>query len=375
LVVGYWLLVVGKALQTKKTAMQKSKFTIGNQQPTTNNQQPTTTRLGVILFNLGGPETLEDVRPFLFNLFSDPEIVRLPVKAMQKPLAWLISTARYKKSSGYYQLIGGGSPLRRITDEQAASLRDELGRRGIDASVYVGMRYWRPFTETAIDEIVRDGITELIALPLYPQFSVSTTGSSFKDFVSQLDQRGALRHIRRRYITRWHTNERYIATLAAQIAEAVRKFPDPDPRKIHLLFSAHSVPVSYIEKGDPYLRHIEETVRLTAEKLGAPYPVHLSFQSKVGPVKWLEPSTDAKIRELKAAGADQVLAIPISFVSEHIETLYELDILYKNLARDIGVRHYERVPAFNTDANFISTLADLVCGALDRSDVDSHSHA
>src|SRR5215470_19981346 len=135
-------------------------------------------KLGILLFNLGGPETLADVRPFLFNLFSDPEIVRLPSRAMQKPLAWLISAARHKKSSGYYAQIGGGSPLRRITEEQAAALREELDRRGFEANIYVGMRYWRPYAEEAIDQIIRDGVDELVLLPLYPQFSVSTTGSS-----------------------------------------------------------------------------------------------------------------------------------------------------------------------------------------------------
>ncbi len=328
---------------------------------TTDHRPPTTDqRLGIILFNLGGPETQSDVRPFLFNLFSDPEIVRIPVRAFQKPLAWIISTARHKKSSAYYSLIGGGSPLRRITDEQAAELREELQRRGIEANVYVGMRYWHPFTESALDQIERDGITELIVLPLYPQFSVSTTGSSTKDFAALLDARGGLRHIRRRYITRWHTHEGYLNLLAAQITEEIEKFPDPDPRNVHLLFSAHSVPQSYIAGGDPYLRHIEETVRLVSEKLGNQSPVHLSFQSKVGPVKWLEPSTDTKLRELNAAGVGQVLAIPISFVSEHIETLYELDLLYKELAEELGFKAYRRVPAFNTDPRFISALADLV---------------
>ncbi|MCI0390880.1 MAG: ferrochelatase [Acidobacteria bacterium] len=324
-------------------------------------------KLGILLFNLGGPETLADVRPFLFNLFSDPEIVRLPMRAMQKPVAWLIATARSKKSSGYYALIGGGSPLRRLTSEQAAALQEELARRGINSSVYVGMRYWHPFTERAIEEIIRDGITELIVLPLYPQFSVSTTGSSFKDFVSQLDRRGGLRHIRRRYITRWHTHEPYIATLAGQISEEVEKFPDPDPRNVHLLFSAHSVPQSYIENGDPYLRHTQETVHKVSEKLGNLSPIHLSFQSKVGPVKWLEPATDQKLRELKSQGVEQVLTIPVSFVSEHIETLYELDILYKKLAEELGFRAYRRVPAFNSSPKFISALADLVCEKLDRS--------
>ncbi len=317
-------------------------------------------KIGVILFNLGGPETLADVRPFLFNLFSDPEIVRLPIRALQKPLAWLISISRYKKSSSYYAQIGGGSPLRRITDEQAASLRDELKRRGIDANVYVGMRYWHPFTEKAIDEIVRDGITDLIVLPLYPQFSVSTTGSSFKDFVALLDRRDGIRQVRRRYITRWHTREPYINALAEQIIEEVNKFPDPDPPNVHLLFSAHGVPQSYIANGDPYLRHTQETMNKVCERLGNLSPAHLSFQSKVGPVKWLEPTTDRRLRELRAAGVEQVLAVPISFVSEHIETLYELDILYKKLAESLGFQAYRRVPAFNTRPGFIKALADLV---------------
>jgi ferrochelatase len=321
-------------------------------------------KLGVLLFNLGGPETLADVRPFLFNLFADPEIVRLPVRAMQKPLAWLISTARNKKSSGYYAQIGGGSPLRRITDEQAVALREELARRGVEANVYVGMRYWRPFTDAAIGQIVRDGVDELILLPLYPQFSVSTTGSSFKDFEALMDKRGGLQSIRCNYISRWHTHETYIKALAEQIAEEIEKFPDPNPQRVHLLFSAHSVPQSYIENGDPYLRETEETVRLVSEKLGELSPVHLSFQSKVGPVKWLEPSTDAKLRELAARGVEQVLAIPISFVSDHIETLYELDILYKKLADEIGIKTYRRVPALNCNPTFINALADLVCEKL-----------
>ncbi|MBX3277183.1 MAG: ferrochelatase [Acidobacteria bacterium] len=317
-------------------------------------------KLGVLLFNLGGPETLEDVRPFLFNLFSDPEIVRLPAAWMQRPLAWLISTLRNRKSSGYYALIGGGSPLRRITEAQAHELQKELLRRGIESSVYIGMRYWKPYTREAIDAIERDGVTDLVVLPLYPQFSVSTTGSSFKDFVRQLDARGGRRNIRRRYITRWHTHPGYIDVLAAQISQEIRHFPDPDPSRVHLLFSAHGVPQSYIDEGDPYLRHTETTVALVDERLGRRSPVHLSFQSKVGPVKWLEPSTDRKLRELRLEGAEQVLMVPVSFVSDHIETLYELDILYRKLAEEIGLRAYRRVPALNCNAAFISALADIV---------------
>ncbi len=321
-------------------------------------------RLGVLLFNLGGPEKPGDVRPFLFNLFSDPEIVRLPWKPAQKPLAWLIATTRYRKSVGYYKQIGGGSPLRRITEDQATALGKELGRRGIDARVYVGMRYWPPFTTDALSEIERDSISQLVVLPLYPQFSVSTTGSSFKEFVGLIDQRGGLRDLRRRYISRWHAHPGYVASLADQIVAEINAFPDPDPRHVHLLFSAHSVPQSYISRGDPYLNQIQETVRLVAERLGNRSPVELSFQSKVGPVKWLEPSTDQKLRELAARGVKQVLAIPISFVSDHIETLYELDILYRKLADELGIETYRRVPAFNCSPVFINTLADLVCDAI-----------
>ena len=325
-------------------------------------------KLGVLLFNLGGPETQADVRPFLFNLFADPEIVRLPVRALQKPLAWIISTARAKKSSANYQLIGGGSPLRRITDEQAEALREELQRRGIEAKVYVGMRYWVPFTAEALDQIERDGITELVLLPLYPQYSVSTTGSSYKDFDALLSGRRNLQNIQRQNINQWHTFDGYIAALASQIHERVSDFPNPDPAKIHLLFSAHSVPESYITNGDPYLEHTQETIKLVSERLSNRFPVHLSFQSKVGPVKWLEPSTDMKLRELKLAGVEQVLAIPVSFVSEHIETLYELDILYKDLAEELGLT-YRRVPAFNTDPRFIRALADLVTQQLQTESV------
>jgi ferrochelatase len=213
-------------------------------------------------------------------------------------------------------------------------------------------------------EIERDRVSQLVVLPLYPQFSVSTTGSSIKQLVGLIDERGGLRYLKRRYISRWHAHPGYIASLAQQIAEEIAGFPDPDPRHVQLLFSAHSVPQSYIARGDPYLSQIQETVRLVAEHLGGKSPVDLSFQSKVGPVKWLEPTTDQKLRELAAKGVKQVLAIPISFVSDHIETLYELDILYRKLAGEIGIETYRRVPALNCSPAFINTLADLVCDAI-----------
>lgn len=323
------------------------------------NSPPNKERIGVLLFNLGGPETLDEVRPFLFNLFSDPDIIRLPWRALQKPLAWLISTQRHKLSRGYYEQIGGGSPLRRITDEQARALEQALADRDIIARAYVGMRYWRPFLEDAIEEIRRDRVTHLVVLPLYPQFSISTTGSSLNRMNELTGANGAAA-ARVSVIKQWHDDANYLDALSASIAEELAQFPDQDPSRSHIVFSAHSVPVRYIEEGDPYLDQTRETVNGLMHRLGSSRPHSLSFQSKVGPVKWLGPSTDETIRRLAGDGASQLLLVPVSFVSEHIETLYELDILYRHVAEEVGVKQYRRVPALNCRSDFIGALAGLV---------------
>jgi ferrochelatase len=315
-------------------------------------------RIGVLLFNLGGPETLDDVRPFLFNLFSDPDIIRLPWRALQKPLAWLISTQRYKLSRGYYEKIGGGSPLRRITDEQARALERELGSQNITVKAYVGMRYWHPFLEDAIEEIRRDRLAHLVVLPLYPQFSISTTGSSLNRMRELIGADGnAARRVS--VIEKWHDDPNYLDSMAASINEELSKFHEQEPDRIHIVFSAHSVPVSYIDEGDPYLE-IQATVRELMQRIGSSRPHSLSSQSKVGPVKWLQPSTDETIRKLAGEGVSQMLLVPVSFVSEHIETLYELDILYRDVAKGVGIAEYRRVPALNCRPDFIGALASLV---------------
>jgi len=327
------------------------------------NSAPNKDRIGVLLFNLGGPETLDEVRPFLFNLFSDPDIIRLPWRALQKPLAWLISTQRHKLSRGYYEQIGGGSPLRRITDEQARALEQALVSRDIIARAYVGMRYWHPLLEDAIEEIRRDRVTHLVVLPLYPQFSISTTGSSLNRMNELIGANGtAASHVT--VIQQWHDDANYLDALAASIVEELAQFPDQDPTRIHIVFSAHSVPVRYIEEGDPYLDQTRETVDDLMQRLGSNRPHSLSFQSKVGPVKWLGPSTDETIRRLAADGVSQLLLVPVSFVSEHIETLYELDILYRHVAEEVGISQYRRVPALNCRSDFIGALASLVEKAL-----------
>lgn len=320
-------------------------------------QQVSKERVGVLLFNLGGPDTLDDVRPFLFNLFADPDIIRLPWRALQKPLAWMISTQRYKKSRTYYEKIGGGSPLRRITDEQARALEAALARRGMNARAYVAMRYWKPYTEEALEQIMRDDISHLVVLPLYPQFSISTTGSSLNR-VNTLVIENGYRLPTTSVVCSYEDDEGYIAALAASVAEKLAEFPDPD--RAHILFSAHSIPVSYVKQGDPYLEQTERTVELVMQRLGKDRPYTLSFQSKVGPVEWLSPATDATVRRLASEGVEQLLMVPVSFVSEHSETLYEMDILYGELAQEVGIKHYLRVPTMNCRTDFIDALASLV---------------
>ena len=323
----------------------------------------TNQRIGVLLFNLGGPETLADVRPFLFNLFADPDIIRLPWRAMQKPLAWLISTQRQKKSRSYYEQIGGGSPLRRITEEQARALECALASRNINARAYVGMRYWNPLIEEALDQIRRDQVDHLVVLPLYPQFSVSTTGSSLNRMHAIAAETG-YRLPEISVICSWEADANYIEAMAAAAREELAGFPDQDPLRTHILFSAHSVPVRYIDEGDPYLDHTKRTVELVMERLGVHRPHSLSFQSKVGPVEWLTPATNETIPRLARAGVTQLMLVPVSFVSEHSETLYEMDILYRDLAAESGISHYGRVPTMNCRPDFIEALATLVERAL-----------
>lgn len=328
-------------------------------------------RIGVLLLNLGGPDKIEDVRPFLYNLFSDPEIIRLPVKALQKPLAWLISTLRAKRSQKNYLEIGGGSPLREITEAQAEALENKLEQMGQDVKIYVGMRYWHPFTEEAISQIKRDGIKQVVVLPLYPQFSISTSGSSFRVLEEMWSTDPVLKQVDYTLIPSWYDNPGYLQSMADLIAQELDKFPDPN--RAHVFFSAHGVPVSYVEEaGDPYKEQIEECTRLIMESLGRSNQYTLAYQSKVGPVEWLQPYTDDALKELGKQGVKDLAVVPISFVSEHIETLQEIDIEYREVAEEAGIENFHRVPALNLHPGFIDSLANIVVDSLDS---NHHSFA
>ena len=326
-------------------------------------------RVGVLLLNLGGPETLSDVRHFLFNLFSDPEIIRLPFSWMQKPLAAFISTARARRSEANYKQIGGGSPLRRITEEQAIALTEQLRERGCEVRAYVGMRYWHPFTEEALADIKRDGIERLVILPLYPQFSISTSGSSFRLLEQLWAQDAALQKIDYTIVPSWYDCPGYVRSMAELIARELDRAKDPD--LVHLFFSAHGVPVSYVkEAGDPYQQEIEACTAEVLRALDRPNAHTLAYQSRVGPVEWLKPYTEDAIQELADRGIKDLLVVPISFVSEHIETLQEIDIEYRELAEEAGIDRFRRVPALDTHPTFIQALAGLTLDALDKPSVE-----
>ncbi len=316
-------------------------------------------RRGVLLFNLGGPEKLEDVRPFLYNLFSDPDIIRIKSRVLRHSLAWFIATTRQRKSRGLYRQIGGGSPLRKITEGQAAALKTRLGERGYPAAIYVGMRCWKPTIDEAAKRILNDGITHLVVLPLFPQYSVTTTGSCVKYFRGLADQCGLSSKADIRYVRAWFDNTLYIESMADLIKEGMRGFTDPSPERVRLLYSAHSIPARYVAQGDPYLEHTRKTVDLINSRLGSGSAFTLAFQSKVGPVKWLEPSTMEVLRQFGRNGISQVLAIPVSFVSDHIETLQEIDILYREVAEKAGIREFRRAASLNLYPKFIEALADI----------------
>ena len=325
-------------------------------------------RVGVLLLNLGGPEQPSDVRPFLYNLFSDPEIIRLPFAWLQKPLAWLIATSRAKTSQENYKEIGGGSPLRRITEEQAQALSANLKQKGKDAEIYIGMRYWHPFTEEAVNRIKSDDISDLVILPLYPHFSISTSGSSFRLLEDLWKEDSDLQKINYTVIPSWFDEPGYVQAMAKLLSQEIDQCEDPENAVI--FFSAHGVPVSYVEEaGDPYQKEIEGCVDAILKQLGRNNEHVLAYQSRVGPVEWLQPYTDDMLEALGEKGTKEIVVVPISFISEHIETLQEIDIEYREVAEEAGIHNFRRVPALNTDPDFIDALGNMVIEAQEKTEV------
>lgn len=309
---------------------------------------------GVVLFNLGAPPSLDAVEPFLFNLFSDPDVVRLPgpMRLMQRPLARWIAWRRAPESRKNYAQIGGRSPLLENTRKQAAALEAALGP---SYCVAIAMRYWQPRSDDAVRWLYERQASPLILLPLYPQYSLATTLSSVNDFRSALAEAGWNPPLR--VIESWYERPLFAELVANTIRAALAHC---DPAATHVLFSAHGVPLSYVQKyGDPYQRQVEASVQAVVARLSRDVSYSLCYQSRVGPVKWLGPDIADALQLLAADSRKTVLLYPISFVSEHVETLFELDILYADLARSLGL-DYRRLPTFGDHPRFIALLADLV---------------
>jgi ferrochelatase len=319
---------------------------------------------GVVLFNLGGPDTLDDVRPFLQNLFSDPEVIPLP-PPFRQILAWWIATRRAPIARGYYEKIGGGSPLRRLTAAQAGALERALSARG-PHKVVVAMRYWKPDTEDAVAELAAARPSRIVLLPLYPQYSFATTRSS-AEYFRHVWARHGIHGVPIVSIDQWHTHPGYLDAMVEQIRATRAAMPNGDGSPVHLVYSAHGLPMKLIAQGDPYQRQVEEQVRVLTSRFpewaSDPQRVHLGYQSRVGRAKWLEPSMEELIHRVGSEGATRVLVVPVSFVSDHSETLYEIDILYRQLAAEAGIRVFARMASLNDSPTFIRALADLVSSA------------
>ena len=324
-----------------------------------------TDRVGVVLLNLGGPDTLDAVEPFLYNLFSDPDIIDFPGSFLfRKRLAKLISSRRHVWVQKQYEKIGGGSPLKAHTLKQAGLLEKKLNET-MHARVYVAMRYWEPFTDEALDAIERDGITRVVLLPLYPHFSKATTESSKKEWDARLAERKHLQ-LDATLIEHYYDHPTYIDALIGRIEEGLERFDKNIRGDVHLVFSAHGTPMKLVRQGDPYSGHIKKTIEaiMGRSKLGNDHS--LCYQSKVGPMKWLTPSTPDKVTELAGKGVKHMLIVPVAFASDHLETLFELGIEYRRVAMAAGVEQYEVTTGLNDSPIFIRALSELVLTHLGR---------
>ncbi len=331
-------------------------------------------KVGIVLFQLGGPDSLETVEPFLYNLFCDPDIIQLMFgNLLRRPLAWYIARKRWKHAAHGYEAIGKRSPILPLTQRQAAALQRAL-QPHMEPRVVIAMRYWHPLTEAAVREIQGEPLDEIVLLPLYPQYSVSTTGSSFNEWDRHYRPGGV--PVRR--VREYYNHPLLIAAFVERIATSLRHFrraPHSYSSDVHLVFSAHGLPLSLIEQGDPYEKQVKETVRLVIERgrgdfaarnAGKDWPTEhtLCYQSKVGKQEWLGPSLNDTLRRLGAEGKKRVLVVPIAFVSEHVETLHEINQEGREIALAAGIQHFEMVPALGDLPPFVAALASCVLSAL-----------
>jgi len=319
-------------------------------------------RRAILFLQLGGPETLDDVPAFLYRLFSDPDVIRVRPAPLRKAIAAAIAAGRAGASRKLYAAIGGGSPIRRLTEQQAVGTERLLRAEGRDAVVRAAMTCSAPLVEDVVRNLAAEGVDRFLALPLYPQYSLTTTKGALERSRSavarfapgaRLDELGS-----------WPAHPLFVAAHAEAIREEVAKFPDPRPEAVHLLFSAHSIPKKLVTReNDPYPTEVETSIRAILAHLDWKGPSTLAYQSKLGPVEWLGPPTLEVIRELGRSGSRQVLAVAIAFVTDHVETLYEIDQLFGEEARRAGIPHFRRTPGLNDRPTFLRALADVAGSA------------
>jgi ferrochelatase len=317
-------------------------------------------KTGIVMMNLGGPATLDQVEPFLLELFADREIIQLPVQSWLGPF---IARRRAPKVRELYDKIGGGSPILRLTEAQGRGMVERLDRLSPETAphgFYVAFRYINPRSEDALAAMAADGVERAVAFTQYPQFSCSTTGSSLNELWRAAGRLGLATRFEWSIIDRWPVHDGFVAAMAETVRDGLAEFPADQRGDVILLFSAHSLPLNVIDRGDPYPQEVGATVHRVMERLGFSHPYLLAYQSEVGPLRWLGPSTERVIRSLGARGHKHVLVVPIAFTTDHIETLSELDREYGHVANEVGITCYRRAPALNERTVFLDALADIV---------------
>jgi ferrochelatase len=316
----------------------------------------------ILFLQLGGPENLDEVPGFLYRLFADPDVIRVKPAILRKAIAASIAFARQKASRELYRSIGGGSPIRRWTEAQAAGVEERLRSSGKSAVMRAAMNCSNPLVEDVVRDLASQGVRRFLAVPLYPHYSLTTTKGALERSRSAVRSLapGAEFH----ELGSWPTHPGFVAAHAEAIREEVGRFPDPRPESVHLLYSAHSIPKKLVTReGDPYAREVEASIAAINAALGNRSPWSLAYQSKLGPVEWLGPPTLEAIRELGRQGTRQVLVIPIAFVSDHVETLYEIDQLFGDEARRAGIENFRRTPGLNDRPTFLAALADIAASS------------
>jgi len=317
-------------------------------------------KTGIVMMNLGGPATLDDVEPFLLELFADREIIQLP---LQRWLGPFIARRRTPKVRNLYANIGGGSPILRYTEAQGKGMVARLDRISPETAphkFYVAFRYTHPGSDDALRAMHADGVERAVAFTQYPQFSCSTTGSSLNELWRAAGRSGLRHAFEWSVIDRWPVHPGFIDAMTETVRDGLGQFEVADREKVLILFSAHSLPLDVIDRGDSYPQEVGASVQRVVDQLGGSLPYILAYQSDVGPVRWLGPSTEQVLRRLGARGHKHVLVVPIAFTSDHIETLSELDLEYGEVAHEAGITHYKRAPALNERPLFLDGLAQIV---------------